>query len=195
MVTARVSSVGEGSGGGARLTVDVPHSFEATAVDVIGYVTSDADEHQAGAADQPVAEVTALVGGERLAIGRLLAGSGGDAFRTAGLQPAFAGSGEVSVVFRDGETGQEEYLARFTLPEATRPEQLEISLVERSCLHRAGGAGGYAHRRAHQYIRTAASQRPRQLSARTQRGRQDLRAARRQWAGSTGRECASSVIA
>lgn len=124
------SSVGEESGGGARLTVDVPHSFEATAVDVIGYVTSDADEHQAGAADQPVAEVTALVGGERLAIGRLLAGSGGGAFETAGLQPAFAGSGEASVVFRDGKTGQEEYLARFTLPEAARPEQLEISLVE-----------------------------------------------------------------
>ena len=124
------SSVGEGSGGGARLTVDVPHSFEATAVDVIGYVTSDPDEHQAGAADRPVAEVTALVGGERLAIGQLFAGSGGGAFRSAGLQPALAGSGEVSVVFRDGKTGQEEYLARFTLPEATRPEQLEISLVE-----------------------------------------------------------------
>ncbi|MDE0311841.1 MAG: YfhO family protein [Caldilineaceae bacterium] len=124
------SSVGEKSGGGARLTVDVPHSFEATAVDVIGYVTLNPAEPHAGAANQPVAEITALVGGERLAIGRLLAGSGGGAFRTAGLQPAFAGSGEASVVFRDGKTGQEEYLARFTLPEAARPEQLEISLVE-----------------------------------------------------------------
>ena len=124
------SSVGEEPGGGARLTVDVPHSFEATAVDVIGYVTPNPAEPHAGAANQPVAEITALVGGERLAIGRLLAGSGGGAFRTAGLQPAFAGSGEASVVFRDGKTGQEEYLARFTLPEAARPEQLEISLVE-----------------------------------------------------------------
>lgn len=124
------SSVGEESGGGARLTVDVPHSFEATAVDVIGYVTPNPAEPHAGAANQPVAEITALVGGERLAIGRLLAGGGGGAFETAGLQPAFAGSGEASVVFRDRKTGQEEYLARFTLPEAARPEQLEISLVE-----------------------------------------------------------------
>ena len=124
------SSVGEGSGGGTRLTVDVPYSFEATAVDVIGYLTSDSDIPQAGAANQPVAEVTALVGGERLAIGRLLTGSGGGAFETAGPQSAIAGSGEVSVVFGDGDTGPEEYLARFALPEAARPEQLEITMVE-----------------------------------------------------------------
>jgi len=124
------SSVGEGSGGGTRLTVDVPYSFEATAVDVIGYLTSDSDVPQAGAANQPVAEVTALVGGERLAIGRLLTGSGGGAFEATGPQSAIAGSGEVSVVFRDGDTGPEEYLARLALPEAARPEQLEITMVE-----------------------------------------------------------------
>ena len=124
------SSVGGGSGGGGRLTVDVPHSFEATAVDVVGYVTSDTDVPQAGSAGQPVAEVTVLAGGERLAFGRLLTGSGGGAFEVAGLQSAFTGSVEVSVVFRDGETGQEEYLARYALPEAARPEQVEISLVE-----------------------------------------------------------------
>lgn len=128
--TLNGNGASDSAGDGARLTVDVPYSFVATAVDVIGYLTSDADGPQAGAANQPVAEVTALVGGERLAIGRLLAGSGGGAFGAAGLQLAFAGSGEVSVVFRDGKTGQEEYLARFPLPEAARLEHLEISLVE-----------------------------------------------------------------
>ena len=123
-------SVGEWAGGGTRLTVDVPLSFEATAVDVIGNVTSDSDLPQAEAADQPVAEVTALVGGERLAIGRLLTGNGGGVFAATGVHSAFAGSGEVSVVFRDGDTGQEEYLARFALSEAARPEQLEITMVE-----------------------------------------------------------------
>ena len=122
--------VGEGSGGGDRVTVEAPHSFEATAVDVIGYVTSDSDLPQSGTADQPVAEVTALVGGERQAIGRLLTGSEVGAIEATGPQSAIAGSGEVSVVFRDGETGQEEYLARFVLQEAVRPEQLEITMVE-----------------------------------------------------------------
>ena len=124
------SSVGEGSGGGTRLTVEVPHSFEATAVAVVGFVISDSDVPQAETTEQPVAEVTALVGGERLAIGRLLTGSGGGAIEATGPQSAIAGSGDVSVVFRDGDSGQEEYLARFALPEAARPEQLEITMVE-----------------------------------------------------------------
>ncbi len=123
-------AAGDGTGGGARLTVDVPHSFEATAVDVVGFVISDSDGTQAGAANQPIAEVTALVGGERIAIGRLLTGSGGGAFEAAGPQSMFASGGDAPVVFQSGETGQQEYLARFALPEAARPEQLEIALAE-----------------------------------------------------------------
>jgi len=123
-------AAGDGTGGGARLTVNVPHSFEATAVDVVGFVITDSDATQAGAANQPLAEVTALVGGERIAIGRLLTGSGGGAFEAAGPHSAFASSGDVPMVYRDGETGQEEYLARFALPEAARPVQLEVALAE-----------------------------------------------------------------
>lgn len=124
---------GEGSGGGARLTVDVPHSFEATAAAVVGFVISESDGPQAGDDSLPLAEVTALVGGERLAIGRLRRGSEGGAFEAVGLQSGFASSGsDAPVVFRSEETGQQAYLARFALADAASPDQLEIALLENS---------------------------------------------------------------
>ena len=119
-----------GPGGGDRLTVEVPHSFEATAVAVVGFVTSDSDSPQVEAASLPLAEVTALVGGERLAIGRLRTGSGGGAFEATGHQSEFASSGDAPIAFRSGETGQQAYLAQFSLPEAARLEQLEITLLK-----------------------------------------------------------------
>lgn len=122
----------EGSGGKDRLTVDVPHSFEATAAAVVGFVISDSDGSQAGDASLPLAEVTALVGGERLVIGRLRTGSEGGAFEAMGPQSAFSDSGDAPVVFRSEETGQQAYLARFALPDAASPERLEMALLESS---------------------------------------------------------------
>ena len=125
-------STSKGAGGGDRLTIDVPHRFEATAVAVVGLLTSDSDSPQAEASGLPLVEVTALVGGERLAIGRLRTGSGGGAFEVEGLNAALADSGDARVVYLDGDTGRQEYLARFVLPVAARLEQLEIALLENS---------------------------------------------------------------
>ena len=122
----------EGSGGGDRLTIDIPHRFEATAAAVVGFVISDSDGSQAGDASLPLAEVTALVGGERLTIGRLRRGSEGDAFEAVGRRSASADYGDAPVVFRSEETGQQAYLARFALPDAASPDQLEIALLENS---------------------------------------------------------------
>ncbi len=121
---------GVGIGGGPRLTVDAPYSFEATAVAVVGFVTSDAG--YAGAPDLPLADVIALINGERRTVGRLLTGSQTGAFRVAGsASPAAIGT-DAPVAFRDGESGQEEYLAVFALAEAVRLDALEISLAVES---------------------------------------------------------------
>ncbi len=119
-----------GIGGGPRLTVDAPYSFEATAVAVVGFVTSDAG--YAGAPDLPLADVIALINGERRTVGRLLTGSQAGAFRVAGsASPTVTGT-DAPVAFRDGESGQEEYLAVFALAEAVRLDALEISLAVES---------------------------------------------------------------
>ncbi len=119
-----------GIGGGPRLTVDAPYSFEATAVAVVGFVTSDVG--YAGAPDLPLADVIALINGERRTVGRLLTGSQAGAFRVAGgASPAATGT-DAPVAFRDGESGQEEYLAVFALAEAVRLDALEISLAVES---------------------------------------------------------------
>ncbi len=123
---------GEGSGGGDPLTIDMPHSFEATAVAVVGFVISDSDGSQAGDASLPLAEITALVGGERLAIGRLRTGREGGAFVAVELRSASEDNGDAPIVFRSEETGQQAYLARFALPDAASPDQLEIALLENS---------------------------------------------------------------
>ncbi len=121
---------GVGIGGGPRLTVDAPYSFEATAVAVVGFVTSDAG--YAGAPDLPLADVIALINGERRTVGRLLTGSQAGAFRVAGSASPAATGTDAPVAFRDGESGQEEYLAVFALAEAVRLDALEISLAVES---------------------------------------------------------------
>ncbi len=121
---------GESAGAGARLTVDAPHSFEATAVDVVGFVTADSEALQAEAAILPLAEITALIGGERHAVGRLLTGSQAGSFKAAAGPAATVTGGNAPVINQDGETGQQEYLARFALAEPARLDALEIALVE-----------------------------------------------------------------
>ncbi len=124
-------SVGEWSGGGARLTVDAPHSFEATAVAVVGFATADSDVPQAVSPNLPLAEVTALSrGGEHHVIGRLLTGRQAGAFKVV-VGPATGATGtSAPVIFQEGKTGQQEYLAFFALAEAARLDALEIVLAE-----------------------------------------------------------------
>ncbi|MCY4412568.1 MAG: YfhO family protein [Caldilineaceae bacterium] len=121
---------GAGIGGGPRLTVDAPYSFEATAVAVVGFVTSDAG--YAGTPDLPLADVIALINGERRTVGRLLTGSQAGAFRVASSASLAATGTDAPVAFHDGESGQEEYLAVFALAEAVRLDALEISLAVES---------------------------------------------------------------
>lgn len=128
--TLDVKGTGDSIGVGARLKVDAPHSFEATAVDVVGFVTADSEALQSEAANLPLAEVTALIGGERIAIGRLLTGSQAGSFNVAVGPAATATGRDAPVIYQEGETGQQEYLARFTLTEAARLDGLEIALVE-----------------------------------------------------------------
>ena len=123
-------SAGKWSGGGTRLTVAVPYNFEATAVAVVGFATADSDVLQAVSPNLPLAEVTALIRGERLAIGRLLTGRQADAFKVA-VGPATEATGtDAPVIYQEGETGQQEYLAFFALAEAARLDALEIVLAE-----------------------------------------------------------------
>ena len=122
-------SAGEGVGDGRWLTVDVPHGFEATAVAVVGFVTADVDVPQAEAPNLPLADVFALIDGERLTIGRLLTGNQAGAFRVAGSPFPAVVDADAPAAYRDGETGQQEYLAHFTLAEASRLDALEIALA------------------------------------------------------------------
>ena len=124
------------------LTVEAPYSFEATTVAIVGFVTADTDS--APAANLPLAEVTALVGGERRALGRLVTGERAGAFsiesppdarqmrsaaiRATGRQSPPAPVADAPVVYRDGETGRQEYLARLPLPNPARLDALEIAL-------------------------------------------------------------------
>ncbi|MDE0630188.1 MAG: YfhO family protein [Caldilineaceae bacterium] len=117
-------------GVGARLTVQAPHSFEATAVDVVGFMTAGSETLQTEAANLPLAEITALIGDERHAIGRLLTGSQAGSFKVAVGSAATATGRDAPVISQEGETGQQEYLARFTLTEAARLDALEVALVE-----------------------------------------------------------------
>ena len=123
------SAAEEGIGDGRRLTVDVPHGFEATAVAVVGFVTADVDVRQAEAPNLPLADVIALINGERRTIGRLLTGNQAGAFRVAGSPSLEADDADAPVVYRDGETGQQEYLAHLALAEAARLDALEIALA------------------------------------------------------------------
>ncbi len=58
--TLAANGTGDSAGVGARLTIDAPHSFEATAVDVVGFVTADSEALQAEAANLLLAEITGL---------------------------------------------------------------------------------------------------------------------------------------
>ena len=112
------------------LTVEVPHNFEATAAAIVGFVTADTVAAQAAAAGLPLAEVTALAEGERRALGSLLSGGQAYAFAVTSSQSAAVALADAPVVYRDGESGQQEYLARLPLPDTARLDALEIALTE-----------------------------------------------------------------
>ena len=121
------------------LTVDVPHSFQATAVDIVGFVTPGSDAAQPDAANLPLAEVTGLISGTRRALGHLSSGSEPGAWVALPAPPQMqdppqqvrpaAQSPAATAIFRDEKNGQQEYLARLPLSEPARLDALEISLT------------------------------------------------------------------
>ncbi len=126
------------------LTIDVPHDFQATAVAIVGFVTSETDAAQPQwplATDLPLAEATALVDGERRFLGQLIADRQPGAWAFLPAQPeaqtqatpseqVAGGRVVATAIYRDGEDGQQEYLARLSLSGPTQLEALEISLTE-----------------------------------------------------------------
>lgn len=123
---------GNTAGSGASLTVDAWQDFEATAVAIVGFAISGAEASLADAPNRPLAEVAAAANGDRFAIGRLLTGSRAGALAVGGPDPAVYTGADAPAVYREGEAGQEEYVAIFALPEAARLDALEITLAERS---------------------------------------------------------------
>ncbi len=112
------------------LTVEAPHSFVATDVAIVGSMTwngKGADSEIEG--NLPLAEVDALVDGERIALGLLLTGAKHrDAFRVLVSLPAEAGFMDAPLVYLDGDNDRQEYLARFPLAEPSRLQALDITL-------------------------------------------------------------------
>ena len=111
------------------LTVEAPHRFEATTVAIVGFVTAETDTAQAVAANLPLAEVSALIEGERRTLGRLLSRGQAGAFSVDSHHSAVATVADAPVVYQDGATGQQEYLARLPLANAARLDALEITLA------------------------------------------------------------------
>ncbi len=113
------------------LKVEAPHNFVATDVAVVGSMTwkrksSDLDI----AGNRTLAEVEALIDGERFTLGQLLTGGKHrDALRVMVSLPAQAGFIDAPLVYLDGDSGRQEYLARFPLAEPSRLQALDITLT------------------------------------------------------------------
>ena len=116
------------------LTIDVPQAFEATHVDLIGYVDQPA-------ADLPsenveIAELT-ITAADEITTRPLVTGSQpGAHFADPVLDSANVSAAAtrnsrmpdegLTVAYRDVEGGRQEYLARFELPQPTMPSQIGL---------------------------------------------------------------------
>ncbi|MDE0182391.1 MAG: YfhO family protein [Caldilineaceae bacterium] len=113
------------------LTVEAPRNFAATEVAVVGSMTwnrKGTDLEIAGI--RPLAEVEALVDGERLMLGQLLTGDKHrDAFLVAVGPPGVGGFIEAPLVHVEGDSERQEYLARFPLAEPSHLQALDITLT------------------------------------------------------------------
>ena len=123
---------GNAAGGGAKLTIEARGDFEATAVAIVGFAISGGEASRAEGSGRPLADAAAVKNGDRYAIGRLLTGRQEGAVVVAGLDPAGHTGADAPAIYREGETGQQEYLAIFALPEAASLDALEFTLAEPS---------------------------------------------------------------
>jgi hypothetical protein len=114
-----------GSGGVPAVDVEVPYAFEATYIDVIGYV--DAESGAIPGAEWTAATVTALSGDGDRALGAWDISAGnqrGAAFGDGALDSQMAQSSGAVVAYRDVDGGKQEYRARFPLAEPASPTRV-----------------------------------------------------------------------
>ena len=110
------------------LTIDVPQKFEATHVDLIGYV--DPRAGNLPRANVEIAELE-IIAADEITTRTLTAGAQpGAHFADPVLDSANAVSANVIVAYRDVEGGRQEYLARFALPQPTALEQLDLTRLD-----------------------------------------------------------------
>jgi len=112
--------------------IDSPVPFEATYIDVIGYVDGSEETISALATEnRPVAEVEVLLADEVVESLTLTAGGGAGAhLADSGLDSPLAQSAGAEIAYRDVEGGRQEYLARLPLSEPIAPGGLKITRVD-----------------------------------------------------------------
>jgi hypothetical protein len=108
-----------------EVMVEVPYPFEATHIDVIGYV--DAESGAFPNSGWTAASVTATSGDEDQPVGEwdISAGAGrGAEFADGALDSSMAQSSGAIVAYRDVEAQRQEYLARLALAEPASPTKI-----------------------------------------------------------------------
>ncbi len=110
------------------LTIDVPQDFEATHIDLIGYVDQGAENFPPENVEIAELEIAAA---DEITTRTLAAGSQpGAHFADPVLDSANASAANASVAYRDVEGGRQEYLARFELPQPTTPSQIDLRRLD-----------------------------------------------------------------
>ncbi|MEZ4713668.1 MAG: YfhO family protein [Caldilineaceae bacterium] len=118
---------------GARLdtarpstTINVPQSFEATRLDLIGYLADDAPTLASLPPDMPLAHVkiNSADGAQEFSI---MAGAD---WADGALDSAWAASRGLQVAFRDVEGGRQEYIVCFEFDASITPDHIEVQLTE-----------------------------------------------------------------
>lgn len=111
------------------LTVEAPHPFAATHIDLIGYVEGSTEILQD--AQLPIFALTAATAAESTTPLLVTAGDQpGAALADPTLDSAIAQRSAAVVAFRDVEQGRQEYRVRLALPTPTTPTALQLQRLD-----------------------------------------------------------------
>lgn len=123
---------------GARLrpgldtvVVEVPQPFEATHLDLIGFVDG-APAELAGLADQKLAVAIATLTGDAITTSFTLSAGGqpGADLAAGGLDSPLAAASGATVAYRDLEGGRQEYRVRLALPAPASPSRITLQRLD-----------------------------------------------------------------